>query len=118
MDDRERAAKAQEIERRIREGVPMEHIFPVVRRPRDLPPDPFADGHADFVASDIASPHGGTVMRSYLWDCKHVKSELNLMGYTPDRDGEVLGNMLRTARTRAAEAGKLCLCWPKGWAAQ
>lgn len=118
MDDRERAEKALDIERRIREGTPLEHIFPVVRRPSTLPPPTFADGHADFVASDISSPHGGTVMRSYLWDCKHVRSELSLMGYTADRDGEVLGNMQRTARTRAAEAGKTCLCWPKGWAVQ
>ena len=110
-----KAERAQEIERKIREGVPFERIFPVRRRVD--PRQPREEGYADFIVADMPSPHGGSVMRSYILDCAHGKVELSLMGYTEDRDGEVLGNMLNTLRTHAAEAGKLCLCWPKGWRA-
>jgi len=114
--DREHAERTARIERLLREGAPFDRIFPALKR-EQAPPSVFADGHADFVAMDIDSPHGGTTMRSYILDCQHATAELSLAEFTKDRDGEALAQMLPTLRSRAADAGLLCLCWPKGWAA-
>ena len=116
MDDRQRAEQAREIERKVREGVPFDRIFPTkVWTPQV--PVPFADGSMEFVAAERPSPHDGTPTRYYRLECQHLASELHLADMHPDQDGEVLGNMISTAKARIANEGGLCLCWPKGWRA-
>lgn len=115
-DQQQRAERADEIRRKLADPkVPLEAIFPAkVWTPPSVDPD---EGVAHFAAVDLPSPHGGTVLRSYLLSCKHGSSEVVLAGHGPDRDGEVLRNLLARLRTRAAESGVTCLCWPKGWMA-
>lgn len=113
MDEQDRRENAERIRRQLDEGLAPEAIFPTVKRearPELIlpPPKPVAT----FVAADIPSPHGGTSMRHYVVDCQHANSELDLMGYTRDRDPEVLGNMMFTHWRRSG-----CSCMPEGWAA-
>lgn len=116
----EREEEAKRVLDGLRQGLPFELIFP--RKEKVTPaPEVYADGHLDFVATTLPSPHGGTVMRSYLIDCQHGRSETTLAiadGVDPkdpeamDRmDAEVLENMLGTYYVRSG-----CQCWPKGWA--
>lgn len=116
MDDRQRAERTEEIRRKMAdERVPLDRIFPArVWTPPSIDPD---EGVAHFAAADLPSPHGGTVLRTYLLTCAHGTSELTLADHGPDRDGEVLRNMLTRLRERATDAGVTCLCWPKGWMA-
>lgn len=116
MSDPERSERAVEIMRKLREGLPFGDIFPrkVWTSP---PPVPFADGSMEFIAGDRPSPHGGTTVRWYRLECQHLVSELYLADMHPDQDGEVLGNMISTAKARIAAENGLCLCWPKGWRA-
>jgi len=117
MDDIQRAERTEEIRRKLSdEKVPLEAIFPSKRlwTPPSVDPD---EGVAHFVATDLPSPHGGTVLRSYLLSCKHGSITLTLADHTAEWDGEVLRNMLETLRTNAAKAGVSCQCWPKGWMA-
>lgn len=114
MAETEREENAKRILSQLEAGVPFDRIFP----PRQaVTPAPEREFLADFAATDIPSPHGGTVIRSYVLDCPHGKVELSLADHPESRDGEVLGTMLSTLRSNAAAAGVLCLCWPRGWAA-
>lgn len=116
MDEQARRENGERITRMLREGQPLDRIFPP-KRLWTPAPEVFEDGHADFVATTVPSPHGGTEIRYYLWDCRHTRSQLELAGYTEDQDGEVLAKMQGNARHVAAIGGHVCLCWPKGWAA-
>lgn len=122
MDD-ERKANGQEIERKIKEGQPFDRIFPA-RTIIAPPPVPFADGAMEFVSALRPSPHGGTPTRYFRLECQHAIQELYLLDETDGSpgqverwSGEVLGRMIETIKTRAAEGGLLCLCWPRGWRA-
>lgn len=116
VDEQARAERTEEVRRKLADPkVPFEAIFPArIWTPPSVDPD---EGVAHFVAADLPSPHGGTVLRKYLLSCAHGSSEVVLEAEVPDRDGEVLRNLLERLRTHAAEAGVTCLCWPKGWMA-
>ena len=116
----ERDENARRIRSGLRQGLPFDLIFP--RKQRVTPaPEVYADGHLDFVATTLPSPHGGTLMRSYLIDCYHGRSETTIavadgvdasdLEALDRMDGDVLGNMLPTFQRRTG-----CHCWPKGWA--
>ena len=101
----------KDLARLIREGKPFEEIFP--RMPQSTPAPEnkgIVWGQADFVAQTMASPHDGTPIRSYILDCAHATQKLSLEDMPPDRDGEVMGNMLKTLQYRSG-----CTCEPKGW---
>lgn len=101
----------KDLARLIREGRPFEDIFP--RMPVSTPAPEnkgIVDGEATFVAQTMASPHDGTPIRSYILDCAHASQTLSLPDFDESRDGEVMGNMLRTLKRHSG-----CDCEPKGW---
>ena len=101
----------KDLARLIREGRPFEDIFPRMPHVTPAPRNKgVVDNEATFVAQTMDSPHRGTPIRSYLLDCAHATQQLSLPDMPADRDGEVLGNMLRTLQRHSG-----CDCEPKGW---
>lgn len=103
----EREENAKRIRMGLAQGLPFDRIFPrKIWTPK--PPDPWADGHAEFVAADRHVD--GSPIRDYVLSCRHGKNELSLPNHGEDDDAIVLDNMLRGMRARTG-----CDCWPKGW---